>query len=362
MLLATAVVAMAVGTGASAADTAGGEQEQPGGQVLEQLLASQRQVLAHLEVLSTIQAGIGGGRGDPPAVFSAAGARGAATAASLEGALANQRLVEHGLLLQAKSFARSVRLDLGGVDDLGAATARLTAVLLADKERRAKQEGAASAAKEAAAEAAKAAAQRAATLRAADAGLAPRERVAAARARGDFADKAGAELHGAAIFGREAEVAKLLVPSYDGDADPDFRAWAGHTASYAAASRGNINELRLLAAAGADLSLAAEDGTNPCLVAVQAASTYKEDAGTLAVIALLAEHGVCSSADTEHGTTPAWDAAFNGRLDILKLLAKHGARLDVADIKNKLTPREAARSRHRDAVVAFLGSSGRQEL
>ena len=72
------------------------------------------------------------------------------------------------------------------------------------------------------------------------------------------------------------------------------------------------------------------------------------------MISLLAEHKACDSADKEDGATPAWAAAFNGRLDIIQTLAKHGARLHVADTRNKMTPLEAAKSRYRDDVADFL--------
>ena len=95
-----------------------------------------------------------------------------------------------------------------------------------------------------------------------------------ARSRGDFSDATGQKLYEAALFGRTATVEELLLaPSYDGGADPDYCTSTGQTSSYAAALRGNIKELRLLVSAGADLSLAAEDGVNPCLAAVQVVST-----------------------------------------------------------------------------------------
>jgi ankyrin repeat protein len=145
----------------------------------------------------------------------------------------------------------------------------------------------------------------------------------------------GLEL-GQKLIEHRADVnARMTKPIVDG-----FRGfWVQKDATplLLAAKGGDAAMMRLLAAHGADPSLANAKGTTP-LMAASGVEMFNpnEDSGTnedgLEALKVALELGGDVNAANKDGDTPLHGAAWRGANDIVQLLVDHGAKLDV---KNK---------------------------
>ena len=124
--------------------------------------------------------------------------------------------------------------------------------------------------------------------------------------------------------------------------------------------------MRLLATAGADLTLTNEHGTTVLMVASGVGMFYlNEDSGTnedaLEAVKVALELGADVLAVDDKGDTALHGAAWRGSNDIVQLLVDRGARLDVYN-KNGFTPLQVANGeeftraglQRRPDTVAFL--------
>jgi ankyrin repeat protein len=76
------------------------------------------------------------------------------------------------------------------------------------------------------------------------------------------------------------------------------------------------------------------------------------------VAALLLDHGADREArENESGSTPLYDAASMGRLEVVKLLITRGADVNAAN-KSGATPLHAAATNGFDQVAAALRAHG----
>jgi hypothetical protein len=96
---------------------------------------------------------------------------------------------------------------------------------------------------------------------------------------------------------------------------------------------------------GADIDKADNDGRTPCYIAA-----YN---GHVDVIRLLHEYGADIEKADNDGRTPCFAAAFNGHVDVIRLLHEYGADIEKANNDGE-TPLQIARERNKAEVVAFL--------
>jgi uncharacterized protein len=164
----------------------------------------------------------------------------------------------------------------------------------------------------------------------------------------DLNDDAGfTAMHYAALDRRGADIVRTLIAhhaSLNPRTTKDSREYvyagvnlAGATPLFFAASRGNVDTVRALLAAGADPFMTTDKGSAPLLVATWGGSPYAGDwtedekQNLLAVTTLLVERGADVNATGEHGWTPLHGAAYKGMDAVVQLLVDHGARLEVFD-------------------------------
>jgi len=116
----------------------------------------------------------------------------------------------------------------------------------------------------------------------------------------------------------------------------------GATALFLAAKNTDLEVLRVLLAAGADVKMPSADGTTPLMVAAGLGMWYVgEDGGSLpgqedealAVVKLCVESGSEVNAANDIGETAMHGAAFRGVNGIVEHLAEHGATLDTRDTR-----------------------------
>ena len=122
-----------------------------------------------------------------------------------------------------------------------------------------------------------------------------------------------------------------------------------------AALSGDTAAMRLLLKHGADPNLATPAGTTPLMAAAGVnwvvAQTYTESPRALIdAVMMCLELGADVNATNSMGLTALLGAANRGSNDIIELLAKRGARLDIKD-KEGRTP-------HRWAEGVFLAAVG----
>jgi ankyrin repeat protein len=121
--------------------------------------------------------------------------------------------------------------------------------------------------------------------------------------------------------------------------------WAnfdGQTSFLRAALSGDISLMRLLLAHGANPNLATNDGATPLMAAAGVnwvvAQTYsRSDAEYLEAATLCVQQGNDVNAVNSQGFTAMHGAANRGFDAMIKVLAEHGAKLDVKD-KQGRTP------------------------
>ena len=139
--------------------------------------------------------------------------------------------------------------------------------------------------------------------------------------------------------------ARVTRPIDDGYRGPRFSQI--DATAYVLAGKGADHEmLRLLADAGADLSLTNEHGTTALMAAAGVGMFYvNEDSGTnedaLEAVKAALEHGADVNAADEKGDTPLHGGAWRGSNEIVQLLVDRGARLDAVN-RNGFTPLQVA--------------------
>lgn len=90
-----------------------------------------------------------------------------------------------------------------------------------------------------------------------------------------------------------------------------------------ACESGNIEAIRLLLAAGADVNARRKNGSTPLHCACAEGHT--------AIVRLLLEHGADIGARNDDGHSPLHIACFHGRTDIIRLLMEKGADVNARD-------------------------------
>ena len=139
--------------------------------------------------------------------------------------------------------------------------------------------------------------------------------------------------------------ARVTRPIDDGYRGPRFSQI--DATAYVLAGKGADHEmLRLLADAGADLTLANEHGTTALMAAAGVGMFYvNEDSGTnedaLEAVRAALEHGADVNAADEKGDTALHGGAWRGSNEIVQLLVDRGARLDAVN-RNGFTPLQVA--------------------
>jgi len=164
----------------------------------------------------------------------------------------------------------------------------------------------------------------------------------------DLADDGGfTALHYAAMAGNGADIVRALL-AQGAQRNPrttkDSREYVyagvnltGATPLFLAASRGHVETVRALLAAGADPFVTTEKGTLPLHVASWGGSPYAGDwtedekKNLLEVTRLLVERGSDVNSTGEHGWTALHGAAYKGVDAVVQFLVDHGARLEVFD-------------------------------
>lgn len=168
------------------------------------------------------------------------------------------------------------------------------------------------------------------------------------RAEPDATDEAGfTAMHYAALDPRGADIVRTLL-AHHANPNPrttkDSREYvyagvnlAGATPLFFAASRGNVETVRTLLAAGGDPFMKTDKGTAPLIVATWGGSPYagdwteEEKGNLLDVTRLLVERGADVNDTGEHAWTPLHGAAYKGMDAVVQFLVDHGARLEVFD-------------------------------
>ncbi len=114
----------------------------------------------------------------------------------------------------------------------------------------------------------------------------------------------------------------------------------GQTPFIRAALSGDVEVMRLLLAAGADPNLATTQGTTPLMAASGInwipGQTYSHtEADYVEAVKLCLERGADVNAANSLGLTAIHGAANRGWESVIRILAEHGARLDVKDIAGR---------------------------
>ncbi|HVZ23345.1 MAG TPA: ankyrin repeat domain-containing protein [Vicinamibacterales bacterium] len=128
----------------------------------------------------------------------------------------------------------------------------------------------------------------------------------------------------------------------------DFTLGTGTTPLMRAAYHGDAKAMEILIAHGADVRLTQKNGGTALMLASglgRGTSAFAEDVGTEAdlygAVQVALAHGADVNAVNESGATAVHYAARSGLNSVVRLLAQHGARLDVKD-KQGHTPADAA--------------------
>ena len=159
---------------------------------------------------------------------------------------------------------------------------------------------------------------------------------------GRGADTDPSPLHLAANKGH-LKVVQLLL---EAGADKSVAMEDGATALFLAAQNGHLKVVQLLLEAGAGKDVALADGTTALFVAAQK--------GHLEVVGLLLEAGADKNVAMEDGATALFPAAQNGHLKVVQLLLEAGAGKDVALADGTTALFVAAQKGHLEVVGLLL--------
>ncbi len=138
------------------------------------------------------------------------------------------------------------------------------------------------------------------------------------------------------------------------------RPLVGTTPLWLAASFGHAEIVRLLAAAGADVTAAANDGTTPLMAAIG-----RNPAAALAAATHLVQAGADVNAADENGNTALHRAASSGFDAVVRLLAEKGAGLEARNrqgatplmlTRARTTPQGAVEQKTTAALLRELGA------
>lgn len=153
----------------------------------------------------------------------------------------------------------------------------------------------------------------------------------------------------AAMQGNKALVQQLLKQGVDVDgAQGD-----GSTALHWAAFHDDLDMVKLLIAAGANVKVATAEGAiTPLFMACQN--------GDGAIIEALLAAGADANARNANGTTPLMTAASSGSIDAVKVLLAHKAEVNTVEEAHGQTALMFAAALNRDGVVRFLLAHGAQ--
>lgn len=162
----------------------------------------------------------------------------------------------------------------------------------------------------------------------------------------DFLIASGAELGlpEAAAAGNLARVRELIENSH---ADANSFSPDGFPVVALAAFLGHLQVVEYLAAHGADINVAATNGSG------YNSLTGAVTSGHVAVVQWLLEHGANANYRYSAGYSPLLTAAANGRLDIAKLLLAHGADPHATTSDGK-TALSLAKERNHPEIVALF--------
>jgi len=165
--------------------------------------------------------------------------------------------------------------------------------------------------------------------------------------------------------GADVNVQLTSMPPYRAKLDRgnDTMLNAGTTPLLRAAKAGDVPAIRLLLENGADPTLTNRDGINPLMAAAglgtaeqDTTGRYKTEAQAIESIQILIDAGLDVNATDRRGRTAAHGAALQGYNDVLRFLARVGARLDVED-QNGHTPLDTALG-----LAGGFGFSGREGI
>jgi len=148
-----------------------------------------------------------------------------------------------------------------------------------------------------------------------------------------------------------AQLRKAIIGRHHGFGDNTLG--AGATALMRAVKANDLDVMRTLLDAGANPSLGMANGSNPLmLVAATRVGTAPGSADkVIAMLRLLAEHGVDLNAANPRGDTALHTAARSGSNAIVRALAELGADLNIKDAAGKTAldaVTEPGRNRHED--------------
>ena len=154
-------------------------------------------------------------------------------------------------------------------------------------------------------------------------------------------------LHYAALDEKRVDLVKALLghganpnPRTTKDSPRNYNAgvsFKGATPLLFAASRGNMDTVRVLIAGGADPFMTTDDKTAPLHVASWGGTPYAKDwtedekKNLLAVTRLLVELGADVNSAGEHKWTALHGAAYKGVDSVVQFLVEKGAKMDVFD-------------------------------
>ena len=155
-----------------------------------------------------------------------------------------------------------------------------------------------------------------------------------------------------------------------GPTDPDnfgvARSWIGASPFWVAAHKADVALLALLLDAGADPTVAADDGTTPLMVAAglgHAGDRYEKfwsSAAAREAVEFLVELGADVNAANEAGFTALHGAAFVGAEAAAEHLVAHGADANAQDFAGR-TPYRIAQG-HKGGGMSFVSRPGTVEL
>ncbi|GMH40166.1 hypothetical protein BSKO_08070 [Bryopsis sp. KO-2023] len=155
-----------------------------------------------------------------------------------------------------------------------------------------------------------------------------------------------------AAFNDALETVEILL---DAGASIDATNANGTTSLYAAAQNGNLDVVQILIDRGADVNKASIWGSSPLVVASQE--------GFVKIGKALLDAGADPDIVKKNsGQGALWSASFGGFGEVVELLLKHGADVDLAD-SSKTTPLYAAAQNNRTGVVkSLLGADADPDL